>query len=151
MATINLTRKASLNKKKGVSVFTCTLDIADTSELDITTSADVYQLCKIPDESYIVRAEALVITANNAGTSAVFDLGFDGGDTLIDGGNLASAAGTKLDGGTNSVVPQFKTTPVNLTFTPTYTGTAPTAGKIHVVVEYIEFEKTNGEITNFIG
>jgi len=149
MATQNLTRKLGFHKKRGVCVFTAVLDLADTSDFDLTTSGDDYELFTLPEEAYVTKAEMLVLTANNAGTSAVANVGFAGGDTLIDGGDLTSAANTALSGGTNAVVPQLKTTSGVVTYQPTYAGTAPTAGKVLLVIEYVEHEKATGEVTNF--
>jgi hypothetical protein len=149
MATQNLTRNAKLNKKKGTRVACCTLDYADTSELDITTSADAYELFVAPNDCYITKAEMLVLTAFDSATSAVADVGLSGGDTLIDGANLKSAANTKLSGGTNAVVPQFLETGGTITFLPTYTG-ATTAGKVILMIEYVEIERgEEGELTEF--
>lgn len=149
MATQNLTRKGRLNKKRGSRVFTAKLDYADTSVLDVTTSADSYELFVAPSDCYITKAEMLILTANDAATSATADVGIDGGDTLIDGGNLKSAANTKLSGGTNAVVPQLLQTGGTITYTPTYTG-ALTEGAVQLVIEYIELERCEeGELTVF--
>ena len=148
MATQNLTRKAGMHKKREERVFTAILDYSDTSELDITTSADVYELFKLPANSYVTVAELLMLTASDSATSAAADVGFAGGDTLIDGANLKSAANTKLSGGTNAVVPQLKTTASTVTFKPTFTG-ATTVGKWLLRISYVEIDMTNGELTEF--
>lgn len=150
MATQNLTRKARLNKKRGVRNFIAVLDYADTSELDITTSADDYELFVAPNDCYVTKAEMLVITPFNSATSDAADVGIDGGDTLIDGANLQSAANSLLSGGTNAVVPQFLETGGTITFSPTYTGGSTSAGKVILVIEYVEIERCEeGEITQF--
>lgn len=149
MATQNLTRKARLNKKRGPRSAVAVLDYADTSELDITTSADTYELFVAPNDCYITKAEMLVVTAFDSATSAVADVGLAGGDTLIDGADLTSAAGTQLDGGTNAAVPQFLETGGTITFSPTYTG-ATTEGKVILLIEYVEIERCEeGELTEF--
>ena len=148
MATQNLTRKGRLNKKRGERSMVAVLDYADT-DLDITTSADDYELFVAPADCYITKAEMLVVTAFDSATSAVADVGIDGGDTLIDGANLTSAAGTQLNGGTNAAVPQFLETGGTITFSPTYTG-ATTLGKVILVIDYLEIERSEeGELTEF--
>ncbi|UOF81459.1 hypothetical protein [Caudoviricetes sp.] len=145
MATQNLTRAYDRHKKRKIESFTTTLDFT----VEVATSGDTYQLFKLPANSYVTKAEILVLTASDAGTSAVADVGFDGGDTLLDGVNLKSAANTLLSGGTNAVVPQLKATGGTVTFKPTYAGTASTVGKYLVRIDYIQIDKTSGEVTNF--
>lgn len=149
MATQNLTREADRNQKKGIRNFSAILDYADTINTPINTSADIYELFELPPESVILRADIYVLTASDAATSAVANLGFDGDDTLIDGADLTSAADSTLNGGTNAVVPILKPTGGTVTFLPTYTG-ATTEGRFLVMVDYLEYTKTEqGEITNF--
>lgn len=145
MATQNLSRRDVIAQKKSISVTSAALTYAD----HLSTSADTYQLATIPPGSLITHASITVLTASDAATSAVADLGFAGDDTLIDGVDLKSAAGTVLEGGTNAVVPAFKETGGILTIKPTYTG-ATTAGEFLVTVEYIEVNKTSGEYTKFV-
>jgi hypothetical protein len=145
MANVNLSREDKFCQKKSVSVFTAVLDFTD----NIPTSADVYQLFTLPPMSIVTVASALVLVASDAATTATADVGFAGGDTLIDGANLKSAAGTSLSGGTNAKVAQLSETGGVVTFVPTYTG-AVTAGKFLVRIEYVETEKVNGEYTNFV-
>lgn len=150
MATQNLTRELGRHKKRDVSVFTTFLDIVSApGATAVSTSGDDYELFVMPPESLVTHASMVVVTANNAGTSAVADLGFGGDDTLIDGADLTSAAGTELDGGTNAEIPAIKATGGTVTFSPTYAGTAPTAGRVLVRVEYIEYEQCTGELTEF--
>lgn len=150
MATQNVTREGLLNQKKCIKYATAILDYtAPADAVDVSTSADVYELFEMPgDAVLIVEANLFVETASDAVTSAVADIGFDGGDTLLDGVNLKSAANTDLSGGTNAVVPQLITSGGTVTFLPTYTGTT-TAGRFHLRIGYIEIEKKTGELTNF--
>lgn len=145
MTTQNLTRANSRHEKKAVRVFSTVLDYTD----EIATSADIYELFELPDNAMAISAGVYMLTAFDSATSAVVDLGFGGDDTLVDGGDLTSAAGTNLTGGTNSVIPQNKPTGGTVTFKPTYTG-ATTEGKCRVTVEYIEYTRhEQGEYTNF--
>jgi len=142
MGNVNLSRLEGRHKKRDVCVF-----FADIEFDEILTTADVYQLCDIPPESIILSAVALPIVLNNAGTSATFDLGFAGGAELIDDGNLLTAAGTDIP---STLVPLHRPTGGVLTIVPTYGGTAPTAGRLFVYVEYLEYMQATGELTNFV-
>lgn len=145
MATVDLSRDLTYAQKKSPCVSSFTLDYTD----NIGTSADVYQLAVLPAGTLVTSATIVVLTASDAVTSAVADVGLAGGDTFIDGVNLKSTAGTVLSGGTNAVIPQFLATGGILTIKPTYTGAA-TVGKFQVTVEYVEVDKTSGEYTRFV-
>lgn len=142
MANQNLSRKNRRNYKRSISVFTAILTYSD----EIGTSADVYQLTELPPEIVITRASVIPLVASDAATSATVDLGIDGGNELIAAGDLKSVAGTDVTDDITSLVLETGGT---LTFKPTYTG-AVSAGKFLVVVEYIEYQKVTGEITNYV-
>ncbi len=142
MGTTNSSRLEGRHKKRDVNVF-----FADILFSEVITAAEIYQLCEIPPESVILSCVMLPIVLNNAGTSATFDIGFDGGDELIDGGDLLTAAGTDV---ASSLVPLHMPTGGTLTWTAkTYGGTAPTAGRAFLYVEYLEYKQCTGELTNF--
>lgn len=145
MALQNLTRKNRFNEKRNVSVFTAELDY----ETLLNTSADTYQLFQLPKNSLVTHASMIVQTAFDSVTSAAADVGFAGDDTLIDGADLKSAAGTELSGGVNAAVPAIKATGGTVTIVPTYSG-ATTTGKVLVRIEYIEYNKVTGELTTFV-
>lgn len=145
MALQNLTRKNRFNEKRKVCVFTAELDYANL----LNTSADVYQLFKLPKEAVVTHASMIVMTPFDSVTSAAADLGFDGDDTLVDGADLKSAANTELSGGTNAAVPAVKQTGGVVTVVPTYTG-ATTEGKVLVRIEYIEYNLVTGDLTNYV-
>lgn len=151
MATQNNTRELLLNQKKQVRYATAILDVtAALDAVQIAVSADVYEMFELPDNSIVLITEAalFVEVAADSATSAVADVGFDGADTLIDGVDLKSAADTDLSGGSNAVVPQLITSGAKVTFLPTYVG-APTVGRFHLRIGYIELEKKSGELTNY--
>lgn len=143
MATVNLTRKNGYHKKRGTCVAAIMIDFA----VDTFVSADDHEVLVLPPNSFVKSAQLQIITANNA-TTATADVGFGGGDTLIDGVNLKATAGSTLSGGTNAAVPAFRDTGGTVTFTPTVTGTA-TVGRALLLIEYVEVDKTTGELTNF--
>lgn len=142
MATQNLSRNRRLNQKRNISVFTAMIALSD-----VATSADVYQLFALPEGSLVTHASAVVVVANDAATSATADLGFEGdAAALLDDADLKAAAGTVHDDATNGIL---RETGGNVIYTPTYTGT-PTVGTVLIRIEYIEYEKITGELTNFI-
>ena len=105
-------------------------------------------MANLPPESVILSAVYLPIVTNNAGTSMAFDLGLAGGAELISAGDGLTAAGTDVP---STLVPLHLPTGGVLTFLPTYDGTAATAGKVFIYVEYLEYRQCTGELTNFVG
>jgi len=142
MGNTNISRLEGRHKKRDVNVFFAEIDFDE-----IATTAEVYQLCNIPPESIILSAVYLPIVTNNAGTSLAFDLGFAGGAELISAGDGLTAAGTDVP---SSLVPLHMPTGGVLTLLPTYGGTAATAGKAFLYVEYMEYRQCTGELTNFV-
>ena len=142
MGNTNISRLEGRHKKRDVNVF-----FAEVDYDEIATTAEVYQFCDIPPESLILSAVVLPLIVNNAGTSATFDLGFAGGDELMDGADLLTAALTDIP---STLVPLYMPTGGVLTFLPTYGGTAATTGKFFLYVEYIEVRQCTGELTNFV-
>lgn len=142
MANQNISRLGGRHKKRDICVFFATLDYDE-----IATSADVYQLAQLPPECIVLSATALPIVQNDAGTSATFDLGWDGGAELMDDANLKTAAGVAI---VSSTVPLHLPTGATLTLVPTYGGTAATAGQLFIYIEYLEYEQCTGELTNFV-
>jgi hypothetical protein len=140
--TTNISRLEGRHKKRDINVFFAEVDFGE-----IATTAEVYQFCTIPPESLILGAVVLPLIVNNAGTSATFDLGFAGGDELMDGADLLTAALTDIP---STLVPLYMPTGGVLTFLPTYGGTAATTGKFLLYVEYIEVRQCTGELTNFV-
>lgn len=65
------------------------LDIASITGYSCT-NGDIFQLLEIPANSVILSAGCEVLTAFD-GTSPTIDVGTNAGDTIIDGGNAASA------------------------------------------------------------
>lgn len=139
MATQNLTRKNGRHKVKEIEAFDTVLDV---SEIDV--SADVYQLAVLPPKTLIKRVSMIVVTPNDAATSAVADVGVDGDSSLVSAFDLTGAAGvTSSDGDI------YLENGGILTYLPTYTGT-PTEGKVILHVEYSEIGKASGNFTQFI-
>jgi len=142
MGNTNISRLEGRHKKRDIKVFFAEVDFDE-----IATTGEVYQLGMIPDEAVVLSAVVLPLIVNNAGTSATFDLGFAGGDELMDGADLLTAALTDIP---STLVPLYMPTGGLLTFLPTYGGTAATTGKFLLYIEYLEVRQCTGELTNFV-
>jgi hypothetical protein len=143
MATVNLTRKKGFHKKAGISVMVALIDLIN----DAPTSADVYEIAKLPKNSLIIDSQVVVDTASDAATTATGDFGYVGAASALGNDlNLKSAAGTSL--ADNLAAAILLPTGGTVIFTPTYDGAA-TVGKVLFIIEYIELDKTNGEFTEF--
>ena len=141
MATVNVSRLGGRHKKGGVCTFQTTIKFDEFKKTN-----DIYQLAALPRDILILSSAIGIITANN-GTTGTVDLGFDGGDTLLDGTNLKSAANTVTEVTNDHTL---RTTGGTLTIKPTFTGKA-TAGEIVVVVNYVEYRKqASGQLTEFV-
>ena len=137
MAAVDLTLTGKNNEKRGVSVAVGTIDVASTGTL---ASGDVVTLTNLPAGAVVTGAYFLVVTGPTTGTQT---LTLKVGSTSVMG---ATAAGT-ADGvvKTATVTSAFTGTGAALTAT---VGTASlTDGKFEVVVEYIQHDKVNGELT----
>lgn len=134
MATVNLTRKGKNSEKKNVCVAAVTVSYTDIP------ATDNYELFTIPADCVITSATIYPEVAGQSLLTA--DLGYAGGTELIANADLddtavkGGALGTRLASGTGKTV----------TIKP---DAAPTAGKFHVMVEYIEYTRGNGEYTEF--
>jgi hypothetical protein len=142
MANQNISRLGGRHKKRDINVFFAEIDFDE-----VLVSDDVYQLAQLPPETIVLSATVLPIVTNNAGTSAAFDLGWAGADELIAAGDWTEAAGTAI---VSALVPIHLPTGATLTLKITYGGTAPTAGKAFIYVEYLEYKQCTGELTNFV-
>lgn len=140
MATNDVSRTGGRHKKKDVSVF-----FAELNYDELATSADVYQLGVLPNESVITSAFIVTVTAADAATASTVDIGFAGGAEILNDSDLKASAGT-VDA--SSLVPLVRATGGIITATPTITGTN-TQGKAYLVIEYVEYEQCTGEMTDF--
>jgi hypothetical protein len=144
MATTNRTRQLSHHKKRGISYAFADLDLIAASALYQTT-AEVYQLFSLPAGSLIVIMTMNLVVAVATATTATCDIGVAGANELHNDFDLKGsvAATTTLEG-------VYLPTGGVITFTPTYTGTAATAGRLQLLIGYVETDKTNGEMTVFV-
>lgn len=147
MAFTNYTRASKFNQKRASSFFSVELIEAANPSMQgaqITATSNNELLVKLPPNALILDAYVYVKTASNAATTAVFALG-----TTDGGAQILSAANAKTLGKQGTFTGQSDTgTGKDVYLTRTVTGAATPAGKYVVVIEYLEYTKTNGELTN---
>lgn len=134
MSTVNLTRDKDNGLKKTRSVASAVLDFSD-----IPLAADDYEVFNIPKNAIITDFMMDVIEAFDA--TATLAVGFDGGTELIAAGAIdavAVVASNDLNLAT--------TTGKRVTVNPSID---LTQGKLVVVVEYVEYVLSNGNLTTF--
>lgn len=141
MATKNLTRTKGRHKKRDISVFTTHVTIDEFG-----VSGDVYEVFKLPFNSLVTRRSAYIVTASDDSTSAAADVGIDGGAEL---GNMDLTALAGSNGFTAEEELAFFPTGGTVTVTPAYGTNDPTVGEAILVIEYVEIDKTTGDVTNF--
>jgi len=146
MAHTSLVRDNELAQKKGVSVFAARLkQSASPGEGELGTATANYKLANLPSNAIILNAFVMVNTASDAATSCVGTLG-----TTETGTEVLSAADLTTAGKEGTFTGEFDTsTGVELFLRVATTGAATAVGDFTVVVEYLEYEKNNGEYTNF--
>ncbi len=138
MAIVNGTRKGTRNQKRQVSVGTARIE-AD----DITANADVVELFSIPNDSVVLDVDVSIEEAFNPGTTLTVQIDYDGTQIM-------APVDLTVVGLSNAATAQFDTGVGGLaTMTIALSGTKPTVGKADIMVQYIEYEKTSGELTSF--
>lgn len=134
MAIINLTRKTDFIKKKNTSV-----SAARVAFGDIPLAVDTYQLFNLPADCLITAAYVIPHIAGQA--TLTIDLNFGATPLIVnadvDDTAVKKDAGISIDTGTGGIV----------TVSP---DADPTAGDFTFIVEYIEYDRTNGEFTRLI-
>jgi len=138
MATLNKTREGTRNQKKGITVGHANITIADYA-----ATLDVAELFDIPENAHIVRAHLNVKTAFNAGTSITF--------TFRIGTDILVAAISAATTGIKSLTVTQRDSGVGgfCNLLPTIVGAIPTTGEAEFMLEYIEYDKNNGEYTDY--
>ena len=143
MANIDMTRENDFSQKKGVCLFAGEVN-EGTESFEIPAITGNYLLANIPPDVIITDAYVQVKTASDAATTAVAKLGTaEAGSQILASANLKTVGkqgtfGTQIDSGTG----------VELYLGVTVTGAATAVGKYVVVVEYVEYTKNTGELTN---
>ncbi len=134
MPAVNLTRDKTHSLKKSRSVASA---VVDFSEMPL--AADDYEVFLLPDDAIVTDSFYDVLEAFDAAVTA--DLGFDGGAELISAGALdavAVIASNDINVSTG--------TGKRVTINPS---ADVTQGKVVIVVEYVEYNLSNGDLTNF--
>lgn len=150
MANTNYTRAAKFNQKRSKSYFTAYLTEAAAKNAltgDIIRTSDNELLGKLPPKAIIENAYLFTLVAGDAATSIAMTLG-----TAEGGSQLFSAANGKTLGKTGTFTAQTTDTGtgVSLFLGRTVTGGGTNIGKYLIVVEYLEYTKETGELTNFV-
>lgn len=140
MATTDYSYKALNNQKRmtNATVSTLTLTLEGGATM---VSGDTYIVSSIPKGALITSCNIILEEVFNAGTSAAVNVGNAGSATAYASakdiktatGVIACTAGQYLESGDSVLV------------VPTFVGTVPTTGKMHIVFEYIEVHTLSGE------
>lgn len=144
MATNDISQKYLNNQKRSTNASVATLEILPNGTL--ITSGDSFTTCGIPKGSLVTSIYTLVDDAVNAGTTAVMNIGNASSATAYATGvNIKTAtAGSPI----SATAGQYLESGDTIVLTPSWTGTAPTAGKVRVVFEYIETKNLAGSYNN---
>lgn len=115
----------------------------DPHKGQIPATSGQHFLGNLPENAIVTDAYVHVVVGGNAATTAVGTIG-----TASGGGQILTAANLKVTGKTGTFAGQsLTTTGKELWFNQVLTGAATAAGEFLVVVEYLEYEMTNGEYT----
>lgn len=128
MAAKNLKRNSKFNQKRDVSI-----GVFDLGYTDITGDGSI--VATLAANSVITKVTVLETTAVNAG--ATFDL-LAGTTVIVNEGALDS---------NNSVTVSLVDLDISKDITIRAGATAPTQGSVKIIVEYVEYNMTNGEYT----
>lgn len=138
MAIINEKLVSKNNQKKGMSIFSGSLSPVDNTSLVIN---DVVTLGTLPNNSVVTNACIVVKSAPTGGTQKL----------NIKIGGTTSVAAVALGTTDNAVVGGAVTrvaTGTGADVTTTLSVADLTDGEFEVIVEYVEYTKTTGELTN---
>lgn len=128
MAAKNLKRNSKFNQKRDVSI-----GVFDLGYADITGDGSI--VATLAANSVITKVTVLETTAVNAG--AKFDL-LAGTTVIVDEGALDS---------NNSATVSLVDLDISKDITIRAGAVAPTQGSVKIIVEYVEYNMTNGEYT----
>ena len=136
MATYNQTLNGKNANKKSVCVSSATLDFGEQA----VSTAETVALFNLPANAVVTNA-FFNVTSGVAGATATGKITIGSTDAIA---AVAFGGSAAIKGGTVTKVATGTGAEVTVTV-----GTAnATAGVVEVVVEYIEYTKTTGELTN---
>ena len=142
--TIDMTRMNNNFQKKSICVMACAVK-EGTSNGRVPAASDNLLLGKLPPDAIVSDAYVFVLTASDAATSAAATLG-----TASAGAQLLTGVNLKTLGKQGTFVPGVKTlTGKDVWLNTTYTGAATNVGDYMIVVEYLEYKLTTGNLTRF--
>ena len=140
----DLTRLNDTHKKKSISVMVAPLK-EGVANGEVAAATANHLLGLLPPDAIITNAYIFVHTVSDAATSYAATLG-----TASGGAQILTGADLKVAGKQGTFVPGVSTlTGKDLWFNGTVTGAATTVGVYSVVVEYLELNKSIGELTKF--
>jgi len=132
----DLTRLRDNSEKKS----TCVSAINVNMNTDTLDGAGPHPALVLPKDAVIVAAGVAVTTAMDAGITA--DLGVAGGSEVLAAADLDDTDPKRADLGTPIATETGMT--LDLTFSA-----LPTVGNVSVFVEYLEYDKGTGELTDY--
>lgn len=147
MANTDVTRHGVIAQKKVRSVLAVKIndELFEDNDVDIAEGTENLLVAVLPPNALIVRAYVNVKTVSDAATTATAALGTtEGGAELLAATDLLTAAIA------DSLVAMADTgTGQEIYLQTVLAGAVTTLGETEVIVEYIEYEKNNGEYTQF--
>lgn len=138
MATYNQTRNATNSQKKSISISSATLKFTEQA----VASGESVSVFNLPANAVVTNAFFMVETGlTNATATGKITVGSTDAIAAVAFAGVAGA----VKGGAVTKVPTLTGAEVTVTI-----GTAnATDGEVVAVVEYIEYDKATGELTNF--
>lgn len=141
----DLTRLRKFAEKKKYSISAATVKHGDVA------GTTLQELFKLPPNALIVDSAVVVKSAGQ--TSLTVDFGFDGGNELgndldIDGTGVVTVPLVVSGSGTIGTKAPRIDTGTGKTVTAKFSAD-PTAGEFVFIVEYIEYDLGNGQLTNY--
>lgn len=145
MANSNVTRYAEVAQKKGGSVLVVPVTDAMFEEAGVAKTSQNFLVANLPSNSVITNAFVYVQKAADSATTATVQLG-----TAEGGAQLLAATDIKTTGVAGELVGKAATGSGQAIYARVaIVGATTTVGAAHVVLEYIEYTKNNGEYTQF--
>lgn len=147
MANTSATRYGETAQKKSVSVmnFRLTDELYQESNLAIAAGTQDFLVAKLPAAAVITNAMVVVESAADSATTATIALG-----TAEGGAQLIAATDLKTVAVAGSLVAKRATGTGQAVYARiVLTGATTTVGIANVILEYVEYNKNDGEYTNF--
>lgn len=145
MANTNISRAKKFTQKREPSLFVAYLEEGTASD-QIAVAGGNYRLGQLPPDAIITDAYVHTATVSDAVTTCVATLGTaEAGTQIMSAGNLRSAGKQGTFTG-QSLTGTGKEIFLGVTKTG---GNGTAVAKYYIVIEYLEYNKTNGEYTSY--